>query len=96
MSTASEMCALLAASFSAVFVAETPQNAQEHQRFGGMLEEVILSPVDVVGVLSKLDCLSAAGSDGLHLCLLKGRNVALSWPLYLYVKSLEEGLLPSL
>ena len=56
-----------------------------------------MSPVDVAGILSKLDGSSAAGPDGLHPCLLRGCNVTLSWPLYLlYIKSLEEGLLPSL
>ena len=49
ISTTSKTCELLAASFSAVFVVETLQNAQEHQRFGGMLEEVMLSPVDHCG-----------------------------------------------
>ena len=53
MSTASEMSELLAASFSAVFVAETRQNVQAHQRFGGMLEETILSPVAVAGGFAK-------------------------------------------
>ena len=79
-STASEMCKLLAKSFSAVFVTETLQN---HQRFGGTLEDVLLSPVAVAGALSKLDSSSAAGPDGLHPYLLKCCNVALSWPLYL-------------
>ena len=83
--------------FSAVFVTETLQNSQNHQRFGWTLEDVLLSPVAVAGVLSKLDSPSAAGPDGLHPCLLKCCDVALSWPLYLlYVKSLDEGLLPSL
>ena len=82
--------------FLAVFVAETLQNPQNHQRFGGMLE-VLLSPVAVAGVLSKLDSSSAAGPDSLHPCLLKSCNVALSWPLYLlYEKSFYESLLPSL
>ena len=88
------MCKLLAHSFSAVFVTETLQNPQ---RFGGLLEGVLLSPVPVARVLSKLDFSSAAGPNGLHPCLLKCCNVALSWPLcLLYVKSLDEGLLPSL
>ena len=101
------MCELLAASFSAVFVTETLQNSvscicnrdsskfSNPQRFGGMLEEVLLSPVAVAGLLLKFDS-SASGPNGLHPCLLKGCNVALSWPLYLlYVKSLDEGLLSS-
>ena len=54
-------------------------------------------PVNVAGVLSKLDYSSTAGPDGLHPCLLKGCNVILSWPLYLlYAKPLEEDLLPNL
>ena len=90
-STASEMSNLLANSFSAVFVTETLQN---HQRFGGMLENILLSPVAVGGVLSKLDSSSAAGP---MVCIRACCNVALSWPFYLlYVQSLDEGLLPSL
>ena len=67
-STASEMRKLLVNYFSAVFVTETPQNSQNHQRFGGMLEDVLLSPVAAAGVLSKLDSSSAAGPEGLHPC----------------------------
>ena len=66
---------MLDASFSAVFVVETLQNPVNHQRFGDMLEEVLLSPVASAGVLSKLDSFSAARPEG---C-----NVALCWPLYL-------------
>ena len=46
--------------------------------------------------LSKLDSSSAAGPDGLHPYLLRC-NVSLSLGLFIsYVKSLDEGLLPSL
>ena len=53
-----------------------------NQRFEGMLEEVALSPVAIALVFAKLEC-SAADPDGLHPCLLKDCNVALSQPLYL-------------
>ena len=72
MITAFEMCELLADSFFlGVFVVEKPQNAREHQRFGGMLEEAVLSYMAMS--LSKVDYSSTASPEG----LLKRPNVAL-------------------
>ena len=52
----------------------------------------------VPGILSKLGS-SVTGPAGLHSCLPKSCNVALSWPFFFnylfYLKSLD-GLLPSL
>ena len=97
VSTASEMCEMLVTSFSAVFVAETPRSIHDHQEFDGSFDDISLSPVAVVEALSRLDGSSAAGPDGLHSCMLKRCSVALSWPLYfLFVKFLEEGVLPRL
>ena len=56
----------------------------------------MLSHVAGAEVLSKLNCFSAAGPDGLHPSSLRGCSDALSWPLYFHVKSLEKGLLSSL
>ena len=96
MSTASGTCEMLATSFSAVFLMVTSHSIHNHQEFDGTFDDVPLSPVSVE-VLSRLECSLAAGPDGLHPCLLKGCSVALSCPLYLlFVKSLEEGVLPRL
>lgn len=70
---AAEMCELLATSFSSVFVAEALQIIQGHQEFDRMFDDVILSPMIFVEVLSRLDSSSVAGSetpDGLQCAYL--------------------------
>ena len=84
-------------SFSSVFVRSTPVISGEHQRFGGVMGDVVVSPDLIAKVLSNLDGSSAAGPDGLHPHLLKACSVALLWPLFLlFFKSFEEGMLPTL
>ena len=56
--------------------------SQEHQRFGGVMEDVVVSPDLIAKVLSNLDS-SAVGPDGLYPHLLKACSVPLSWPLFL-------------
>ena len=53
-----------------------------------------MSPESVVKVLSGLNSSSAAGSDGLHLHLLKACSEALSLPFHLLFKrSLDKGVI---
>ena len=84
-------------SYSSVFVRSTPVISAEHQRFGGVMEDVVVSLDLIAKVLCNLDSSSAAGPDGLHPHLLKACSVPLSWPLFLlFSKSFDEGMLPSL
>ena len=83
--------------FFLVFVEGALSFSAPHQSFAGKLEEVALSPEIVVKVLSELNSSSAAGPDGLHPHLLKACSDALCLPLYLlFVRSLDEGMLPIL
>ena len=51
----------------------------------------------VVKVVFSLNCSSAAGPEGLHPIMLKTCTAALSLPFYhLFVRSLDEGVLPDL
>ena len=62
-----------------------------------MLEEVYSSSGSVARVLTDLNSSSAAGPDGLHPHLLRARSAALSLSFYiLFVRSLQDGVLPSL
>ena len=74
-----------------------PYSIHDHQEFDGIFDDVALFSVTVVEALSRLDGSSAAGPDCLHPYLLKRFSVAFSWPFYfLFVKSLEERVLPRL
>ena len=62
-----------------------------------MLDEVYVSPENVVKVLSGLNSSSDTGPDGLHPHLLMACSDALSLPFYLlFEKSLDERVLPNL
>ena len=97
VSNAADMSELLANAFSAVFVEGAPPVAAQHQSFAGVLDEVFVSPENVVKVLSALSSFSAAGPDGLHPHLLKACSAALSLPLYfLFERSLDKEVLSNL
>ena len=80
VSNAAGMTELLANAFSAVFVEGTPPVAAQHQSFAGMLDEVYVTPENVVKILSGLNSSSAVSLDGLHPHLLKACSAALSFP----------------
>ena len=92
------MAEQFAAAFSSVFSTDTPCTPASHQCFVGELTEATNFYIFTVAKsLETLNTSSSMGPDNLHPFLLKHCSDSLATPIFcLFLKSLEDGALPSL
>ena len=98
ISDCSSMAEVLADSFSSVYSVHVPQDPAPHQAgaAGGITMDRVQVSVDSVrSVFSSIDVNSCMGPDDIHPCLLKYCQ-SLVLPMHrIFVRSLEEGVVPS-
>ena len=89
------MAELLASTFADIYRGDVPVNPALFQSFEGVMDDITVTPQEVLSILSGLDASSAMGLDGLHPKLLRECSAQLSQPLcLLFNLSLRFGMVP--